>query len=92
MAVHGFTKLIQDFRGTSLQDEARVSDGLLLAQFLEYQEESSFAALVHRHGPTVWGVCRRIVVHHHDAEDAFQAVFLVLARKSHVIQPRVKSG
>ena len=88
MAVHRLTKVIQNLRRTTLADEARVSDGQLLDQFIERQDESAFAALVQRHSPMVWGVCRRIVAHHQDAEDAFQATFLVLARKAMSIRPR----
>jgi len=88
MAVHRLTKVIQNLRRTTLADEARVSDGQLLDQFIERQDESAFAALVRRHSPMVWGVCRRIVAHHQDAEDAFQATFLVLARKAMSIRPR----
>ena len=88
MAVHRLTKVIQLVRSTALPDEASVSDGQLLDQFIEHQDEFAFAALVRRHSPMVWGVCRRIVVHHQDAEDAFQATFLVLARKALSIRPR----
>jgi DNA-directed RNA polymerase specialized sigma24 family protein len=65
-----------------------LSDAQLLECFVSQREEAAFAALVRRHGPMVWGVCRRILVSHHDAEDAFQATFLVLVRKAASIVPR----
>jgi RNA polymerase sigma-70 factor (ECF subfamily) len=69
-----------------------LSDGQLLDQFLTRQEETALEALIQRHGPMVWGVCRRILRDHHDAEDAFQATFLVFARKAASIMPREKVG
>jgi RNA polymerase sigma factor (sigma-70 family) len=62
-----------------------LSDGRLLERFSAHREEAAFEALVRRHGPMVWGVCRRILRDYHDAQDAFQATFLVLARKGHSI-------
>ncbi len=58
------------------------TDRQLLEQFVTRREETSFAALVHRYGPMVLGVCRRVLGHDQDAEDAFQATFLILARKA----------
>jgi RNA polymerase sigma factor (sigma-70 family) len=65
---------------------ANQSDRQLLERFSSRRDEEAFAQLVHRHGPLVLGVCRQILRHEQDAEDAFQAAFLVLSRKADSIR------
>jgi RNA polymerase sigma factor (sigma-70 family) len=64
------------------------TDPQLLDDFSTCRDETAFAALVARHGPMVLRVCRRVLNHEQDAEDAFQATFLVLARKTGSIRKR----
>jgi RNA polymerase sigma factor (sigma-70 family) len=89
MAASPLTKVVQHLRRAALlRDGGDLSDGQLLECYLRDHEDAAFGALVHRHGPMVWGVCRRLLSCHHDAEDAFQATFVVLVRKAASIVPR----
>jgi len=66
--------------------DARTPDADLLDRFRRNRDERAFEELVRRHGPLVWAVCRHMLVHHADAEDAFQAVFLALVRSASSIR------
>jgi RNA polymerase sigma factor (sigma-70 family) len=88
MATSQTSEVIQYLRRAVLLCEgAALTDGQLLGSFVEQRDDAAFAALVRRHGPMVWGVCRRLL-DQHDAEDAFQATFIVLVRKAVSIVPR----
>jgi RNA polymerase sigma factor (sigma-70 family) len=83
MAAGVLGKVLRHLRSVGLrQGGADVPDGELLRRHTRQRDEAAFEALVRRHGPMVLGVCRRVLGNYHDAEDAFQATFLVLVRKA----------
>src|SRR5262245_19418884 len=79
--------VLQRLRGLPGPDRAgQPPDADLLKQFAARNDEAAFAALVRRHAPMVLNVCRVVLRHEQDAEDALQAVFLILVRKARSIR------
>ena len=77
-----YSRLLRGLRQAALgANGGSLTDGQLLRAFRATRDECAFEAFVRRHGPMVLGVCRRVLRNAHDAEDAFQATFLVLIRK-----------
>jgi RNA polymerase sigma factor (sigma-70 family) len=69
-----------------------MTDGELLERFTSRRDGAAFETMVRRHGPTVWRVCRDLLADAHEAEDAFQATFLVLVRNAETIRDRDSLG
>ncbi len=93
MAIPQSTSILHHLRQTVLRlDSAELTDGQLLRSFIYGGDEAAFEALVRRHGPMVRGVCRRVLRNREDADDAFQAAFLVLIRKASTLATREVLG
>ncbi len=75
-------QMLDQVRRTMASATHGLADAVLLGRFVEHRDESAFATLVDRHGPMVYRLCCRLLTDVHSAEDAFQATFLVLARKA----------
>jgi RNA polymerase sigma factor (sigma-70 family) len=88
--LHGVLRHLHSLRDTQALAEA--PDAQLLEGFARGHEEASFATLVRRHGPMVWSVSRRVLPLAQDAEDVFQATFLLLARKAASIRKAESVG
>ncbi len=84
--------LVRFVRRLAVPDGAGTADAQLLRRYLQ-GDAAAFAALVQRHGPMVFGVCRRMLGDVPDAEDCFQATFLVLARRARAVgRPELVGG
>ena len=93
MAGKTITDVVRDLgRAEHLWSALLLTDAQLLERFAAQRDEAAFEAILYRHGPLVFGVCRRLLPDLHDVEDAFQATFLILTRKAAGIGQRALLG
>src|SRR6516225_7843406 len=93
MAGKTITDVVRDLgRAEHLRSALLLTDAQLLERFAAQRDEEAFEAILYRHGPLVFGVCRRLLPDLHDVEDAFQATFLILTRKAAGISQRALLG
>jgi hypothetical protein len=85
-------KVLDYIQRTLAPPDSDLTDGQLQARFIASRDEVSFTRLVRRHGPMVWRLCLRVLGHVQDAEDTFQATFLILARKASSVVKRESVG
>src|SRR5215831_4547716 len=89
MATPDLGPVLDHLRGmTAAHHRKGLSDAQLLEQFMAGRDQAAFTTLVQRHGSMVLGVCRHVLHHQQDAEDAFQVTFLVLARHAASVRKR----
>jgi RNA polymerase sigma factor (sigma-70 family) len=92
MTVASLSAVTRFVRRVAERDAHHLTDQQLLDRFTRARDEAAFADLVRRHGPMVLSVCRRVLGHEQDAEDVFQAAFLVLVRKAGSIRQQQSVG
>jgi RNA polymerase sigma factor (sigma-70 family) len=90
--ISSFDTVVQRLRFLADPASHELTDTELLTRFQKYGDQAAFATIVARHGAAVFAVCRRVLQHQQNAEDAFQATFLVFARKAPSIRQASSLG